>query len=271
MALKPSVVKIKINETLTIGKDPLIIGGPCSIEDRKDTVAIANAIKNKVNMFRGGAFKPRTHAMSFQGLGVYGLDILKGIKEETGLPVISEVLDIRHLDEACRVLDVIQIGARNMYNYPLLKEAGQTHKPILLKRGLTATLDEWLGASEYIEQGFNGDFPPIIFCERGIRTCCNDKNILDLNTVSEIVNDRHYYPIIIDPSHGTNDAGIVHNMALAGIFAGADGVMMEIHNDPKNALSDNEQQLSLDEADLVLDDINEAFKLSRRFRYGFIQ
>ena len=227
---------------LTVGRDFLVIAGPCSVESEAQTLDIARAVKAAgADMLRGGAFKPRSSPYAFQGLGLKGLKILAKAKEETGLPIVSEALDTRDVAWMCDYVDVIQIGARNMQNFPLLKEAGKTRTPILLKRGMNSTLAEWLSCAEYILNEGNTD---VILCERGIRTFeTYTRNTLDLSAVPAIKELSHL-PILIDPTHGTGRASLIASMSLAAVAAGADGLIVEVHNDPQAALSDRDQALT---------------------------
>lgn len=217
-----------------------IIAGPCSVEGEDQVCQIAEEVKDAgVKLYRGGAFKPRTSPYAFQGMRQTGIQLLEQAKARTGLPVVTEVMDISHLPLFENV-DVIQVGARNMQNFELLKELGTLKKPILLKRGLSSTLQEFLMSAEYIMAGGNGD---IILCERGIRTFeTATRNTLDLSAVPLLKTMTHL-PVIVDPSHATGIASLVLPMALAATAAGADGLMIEVHNDPEHALCDGPQSL----------------------------
>jgi len=225
-----------------IGEDLVVIAGPCSVESEEQTVITAQKVKEAgANMLRGGAFKPRTSPYDFQGLGLKGLKILERARRETGLPVVTEVTDPRDVSWVCEYADVLQIGTRNMQNFSLLKEAGKVGKPVLLKRGMNSTLREWLNCAEYILAEGN---PNVILCERGIRTFeTYTRNTLDLSIVPSIREISHL-PIIVDPSHGTGKVSLVEPMSLAAIAAGADGVMIEVHYHPHEALSDKDQAMS---------------------------
>jgi 3-deoxy-7-phosphoheptulonate synthase len=220
-----------------------IIAGPCSVETREQIVAVARAVKEAgAGFLRGGAFKPRTSPYSFQGLGCGGLDLLLEAKKETGLPVVTELMAIHQL-EVFDGVDIIQVGARNMQNFTLLKELGRCKKPVLLKRGLASTITELLMAAEYIMAGGNDR---IILCERGIRTFdSKTRNTLDLSAVPALKRHTHL-PVIVDPSHATGIAWMVPAMAKAAIAAGADGVIVEVHNNPEEALCDGEQSITPD-------------------------
>lgn len=226
------------------GKKIAIIGGPCSIESEQQAVRIAGDVKNAGgNLFRGGAYKPRTSPYSFQGLETEGiLDMVKA-RELTGLPIVSELMDEAHIPEFEEYVDVVQIGARNMQNFQLLKAVGKMSKPVLLKRGLANTIEEWIMSAEYIMAGGN---EKVIFCERGIRTFEKyTRNTLDLSAVP-IIHERTHLPIVIDPSHATGKANLVEPMMLAAVAAGADGLEVEVHYDPRHAWSDGAQCLTPD-------------------------
>ena len=218
-----------------------MIAGPCSVESQEQILTIAHAVKNAgANILRGGAFKPRTSPYAFQGLGADGIALLQMAKEATGLPICTELTNIHQL-ELFEDVDLIQIGARNMQNFELLKEVGRSQKPILLKRGLSSTLQELLMSAEYIMSAGNSN---IILCERGIRTFeTYTRNTLDLSAVPALQELSHL-PVIVDPSHGTGKASFVPSMALAATAAGSHGLIMEVHNDPAHALSDGAQSLT---------------------------
>ena len=242
------VSDIKNNQAIsvgdvTFGKDFVLIAGPCSIENEDSTIEIAKSVKEAgANIFRGGAFKPRTSPYDFQGLGEEGLKILRKAGDITGLPVITEVMDTRDIMLVNEYTDIVQIGSRNMYNYSLLKEVGKISKPVMLKRGMNSTIHEWLNAAEYIMSEGNNK---VILCERGIRTFESEyKNTLDLNSIPTVKSITDL-PIIVDPSHGTGNKDLVDPMSLAAIAAGADGLMIEVHIDTENALSDKKQQLEI--------------------------
>jgi 3-deoxy-7-phosphoheptulonate synthase len=216
------------------------MAGPCSVESEEQITTLAAEIRAAgVNILRGGAFKPRTSPYSFQGMRGEGIELLLKAKAQTGLPIVTEIMDISQLP-LFEEVDLIQVGARNMQNFEMLKELGRTRKPILLKRGLSSTLEELLMSAEYILAGGN---PNVILCERGIRTFeTATRNTLDLSAVPMLKNMTHL-PIIVDPSHGTGIYKLVAPMALAAVAAGADGLMIEVHNDPEHALSDGPQSL----------------------------
>ena len=222
-----------------------LIGGPCSIESVDQVMSVADSVKSAGGqVLRGGAFKPRTSPYSFQGMGGDGLKILKKAGLHNNIPVITEVMSTDDFDEVEASADIIQIGARNMQNFHLLKRAGRSNKPVLLKRGLSATIDEWLNAAEYIMAEGNRQ---VILCERGIRTFENyTRNTLDLSAIVAVKTLSHL-PVIIDPSHATGRKEMVPAMAKAAVAAGADGLMIEVHNDPENALCDGPQSLRPEE------------------------
>ena len=218
-----------------------IIAGPCAVESEEQVVEIAKAVKKSgANFLRGGAFKPRTSPYSFQGLELEGLELLKIAKQETNLPIVTELMSTAYLDKFVEDVDVIQIGARNMQNFDLLKELGKTRKPILLKRGLSATMEELLMSAEYIMAGGNEN---VILCERGIRTFeTYTRNTLDLSMVPAIKKMSHL-PVVVDPSHATGKWWMVESLSKAAVAVGADGLIIEVHNDPKNALCDGAQSI----------------------------
>ena len=218
-----------------------MIAGPCSVESEEQIIGVAQAVKAAgATILRGGAYKPRTSPYAFQGLGSQGLELLRAARAATGLPICTELMDLRHLDEF-HDIDIIQIGARNMQNFDLLKEVGKTDKPILLKRGLSSTIQEWLMSAEYIMSEGN---EKIILCERGIRTYeTATRNTLDLSCVP-ILHELTHLPVVVDPSHATGKAKLVAPMAAAAVAAGADGLMIEVHNDPAHALCDGAQSLT---------------------------
>ena len=239
-----------------VGGDNLaLIAGPCSVESEEQVIEIAKAAKKAgANILRGGAFKPRTSPYAFQGMGSSGLDILVAAKKATGLPICSELMDAQYLDEFNEKVDLIQIGARNMQNFDLLKKVGAgTKKPILLKRGLSATFEEWIMSAEYIMANGN---PNVILCERGIRTFeTYTRNTLDLQAIPVIKKLTHL-PIIIDPSHEGGKWWLVEPMAKASIAAGCDGLMIEVHNNPEKALCDGPQSLRPEKYEELLKQIN---------------
>jgi len=222
-------------------EDLVVIGGPCSIEGKESTVAIAKAVKEAGGcMLRGGAYKPRTSPYAFQGMGTEGILAMVEARKGTGLPIVSELMSTDKLDEFVEYVDCIQIGARNMQNFDLLKAVGKVQTPVLLKRGLANTIEEWIMAAEYIMSEGNQN---VIFCERGIRTFEKyTRNTLDLSVIP-IIKEKTHLPIIIDPSHATGDWKLVESMSLAAIAAGADGLIIEVHENPECAWSDGAQSL----------------------------
>lgn len=244
--------KIKIGNTV-LGNDFVVIAGPCSVESEEQTLKTAEAVKaGGGNMIRGGAFKPRTSPYDFQGLGLKGLKILEKAKQLTGLPIVTEVIDPRDVTWVCEYADMLQIGARNMQNYSLLKEVGKADKPVLLKRGMYSTLREWLNCAEYILAEGN---PNVILCERGIRTFeTYTRNTLDLSIVPAIKELTHL-PVVVDPSHGTGKLSLVENMSLAAVAAGADGLLLEVHINPAEAKSDADQQLTPEQFKHVMEKV----------------
>lgn len=229
------------HQALIGGESCCIIAGPCSVESREGYLSIVEELAGMgVDMLRGGVFKPRTSPYSFAGLGTSGLSILEEARRNTGLPVVTEVMDVRDLEAVLQVADVVQVGSRNMYNYPLLRELGRMRKPVLLKRGLSATIEEWLLAAEYVLDQGN---PSVILCERGIRTFePMTRNTLDINAVA-VAKELSHLPVIVDPSHATGRRDLVGPAARAAVAAGADGLMIEVHNHPEQALSDGGQSL----------------------------
>jgi 3-deoxy-7-phosphoheptulonate synthase len=227
-----------------IGRDFVVIAGPCSVESEKQLLETALAVKAAgADMLRGGAFKPRTSPYDFQGLGIQGLKILEKAKQETGLPIVTEVVDPRDVSWVAEFADVLQIGTRNMQNFSLLKEVGKSGRPVLLKRGMHSTLEEWLNCAEYILSEGN---PDVILCERGIRTFeTYTRNTLDLSAVPAIKELSHL-PIIIDPTHSTGRLSLIASMSMAGAAAGADGMIVEVHHKPEEALCDADQALTPD-------------------------
>jgi 3-deoxy-7-phosphoheptulonate synthase len=227
---------------VSIGAEKVaVIAGPCSVESREQMLEVARSVKaSGAAMIRGGAFKPRTLPYSFQGLGVEGLKILAEAREETGLPVVTEVMSPEDVGIVEEYADVLQIGARNVQNYPLLKRVGEASKPVLLKRGLSSTVEEWLSAAEYVLAGGNEE---VILCERGIRTYQKlTRFTLDL-TVVPLLKEVSPLPVVVDPSHGTGVRSLVSPMAKAAVAAGADGLLIEVHPNPEEAKSDGAQSL----------------------------
>ena len=250
---KPEDTIVDIGGNKIGGKYFQVIAGPCSVESEEQIIAVANAVKDAgATLLRGGAFKPRTSPYAFQGMGVKGLELLLKAKAETGMPIVTELMSEKHIDDF-KDVDVVQIGARNMQNFDLLKEVGKMGKPILLKRGLANTLQELLMSAEYIMSEGATD---VILCERGIRTFePTTRNTLDLSAVPVLKTMTHL-PIVIDPSHATGVSKLVEPMSLASIGAGADGLMIEVHNDPIHALCDGAQSLRPDQFASVMQKAN---------------
>jgi len=246
-----------------LGKDFVVVAGPCSVEDASSYLETARALRAAgVDGLRGGVFKPRTSPYDFQGLGREGLKILAAAREETGLPVVTEIMDPRDVDLGCEYADMIQIGSRNMQNFPLLKEVGGIRKPVLLKRGMQATLAEWLNAAEYILAGGNGQ---VVLCERGIRTFESSTRFsLDLSIVPA-ARELTHLPLIVDPSHGTGRASLVEPMCLAAVAAGANGLLIEVHPRPAEALTDRLQQVPLNCFPRLIDRIRRTVALVESF------
>jgi 3-deoxy-7-phosphoheptulonate synthase len=250
---KPDLTIVDVNGIRFGSKEVVIIAGPCSVENREQLMETAKAVKSAGGVIlRGGAFKPRSSPYNFQGLGEEGLKLLQETRSETGLPIVTEVMDTRMVDLVAGYADILQIGSRNMQNYPLLKEVGMLRKPVLLKRGMMATIEEFLLAAEYI---LNQGNEQVILCERGIRTFeTTTRNTLDLGAVPMLKHLTHL-PVIVDPSHGTGHRWMVPSMAKAAVAAGADGLIMEVHFKPEEALCDGHQSLSPDEFARLMTDL----------------
>ncbi len=236
---------VDVNGIKIGGSEIVIIAGPCAVESKLQLFETARSVHTSgAKIIRGGAFKPRSSPYSFQGLGEEGLKLLREISKETGLPVVTEVMDTRQMELVANYADMIQIGSRNMQNFPLLKEAGNSKKPILLKRGLMATIEEFLNAAEYILHQGNDQ---VVLCERGIRTFeTTTRNTLDLSAVPMLKHLSHL-PVIVDPSHATGIRWMIPTMSKAAIAAGADGLILEVHHKPEDALCDGPQSLYLEE------------------------
>ena len=235
---------VTVREVRIGGTTPVVIGGPCSVEGREQILASASAVKAAgAQILRGGAFKPRTSPYQFQGLGIEALHLLAEAGEQTGLPIITEVMEPALVETVARFADILQIGSRNMYNYPLLQAAARNSyaRPIVLKRGMAATIDEWLCAAEYILLEGN---PNVILCERGVRSfdSCYTRNLLDLTCIP-LLRELTHLPVLVDPSHGTGRRSLVPAMARAAIACGADGLMVEVHPSPDDARSDAAQTI----------------------------
>ncbi|NLL00430.1 MAG: 3-deoxy-7-phosphoheptulonate synthase [Clostridiales bacterium] len=255
----PEPTQVKVGN-ITIGGDTMVImSGPCAVENRQQLLTTAHAIKKAgAHILRGGAYKPRTSPYAFQGLEEEGLSYMKEAREETGLPVVCEVTSLDAIESAVKYVDMLQIGARNMQNFYLLKEAGKTGLPVLLKRGLSATIDEWLNAAEYIIAEGN---PNVVLCERGIRTFeTATRNTLDISAVPAIKSKSHL-PIIVDPSHAAGVRAYVKSLSMAAVAAGADGLMIETHPDPSTALSDGPQSLTFDQFENLTGELGPLVKL----------
>ncbi len=248
------------------GKNLAIMAGPCSVESEEQIVEIAKAVKKSgANFLRGGAFKPRTSPYSFQGLEKEGLRLLEVAKKETGLPIVTEIMATEDLDEFVEKVDVIQVGARNMQNFHLLKELGKTKTPILLKRGLSSTIEEWIMSAEYIMAGGNEN---VILCERGIRTFeTYTRNTLDLSAIP-VVKKLTHLPVIVDPSHATGKNWLVEPLAKSAITSGADGLMIEVHNNPAKALCDGAQSIKPDRFDEIMKKIKVIAQVENRDVFG---
>ena len=252
--LRPDKTVVKVDDA-TIGGDELaVIAGPCAIESREQAFAVAETVsRTGARFFRGGAFKPRSSPYEFPGLGEEGLKIMAEVREKFGLKIVTEALDVAGVELVEKYGDIIQIGARNMQNFSLLRRAGKSKLPVLLKRGMAATLDEWLLAAEYVMS--EGNYQ-VILCERGVRTfALHTRNTLDLAAVPAVRRISHL-PVVIDASHAAGKNYMVAPLARAGIAAGADGVLVEVHNDPKSALCDAAQALTLDEYQEMLRELH---------------
>jgi 3-deoxy-7-phosphoheptulonate synthase len=243
--VKPEGTVLNISGIKIGGTGFVMMAGPCAVENENQLMTTARSVQERgANILRGGAFKPRSSPYSFQGLEEEGLKLLQQAKLKYGIPVITEVMDTRQMEMVCKYADILQIGSRNMQNFPLLKEAGQCRKPVLLKRGMNATLDELLLASEYILDGGNEE---VMLCERGIRSFeTSYRNTMDLNAVP-VLKQLTHLPVIVDPSHGTGHAWMVPHLAKAAMAVGADGLLVEVHYDPGNALCDGPQSLTVEQ------------------------
>ncbi len=251
---KPEPTLIDLGLGVRVGNGKLlVIAGPCAVESQEQIMTVAESIKHSgAHMLRGGAFKPRTSPYAFQGLRNDGLVLLAEAREKYGLPVITEVMDIAGIEVISEYADCLQVGARNIQNFQLLKEVGKTNKPVLLKRGLSTTIEEFLMSAEYVLSGGNSN---VILCERGIRTFeTATRNTLDISAVP-VLKEKTHLPVIVDPSHGTGHARYVEPMAFAAIAAGADGLMIEVHPRPEEALSDGPQSLRPNEFEKLMEGI----------------
>ena len=250
---KPDDTVIDVRGSLIGGNNLAVMAGPCSVESEEQIIEIAKSVKESGATFlRGGAFKPRTSPYSFQGLELEGLELLKKAREATGLPIVTEIMSTDYIDVFERDVDVIQVGARNMQNFDLLKQLGKTTKPILLKRGLSATIEEWLMSAEYIMAAGNEN---VILCERGIRTFeTYTRNTLDLSAIP-VIKKKSHLPVIVDPSHAAGYWYLVEPLAKAAVSAGADGLMIEVHNNPQCALSDGQQSVKPEAFKTIMDKV----------------
>jgi len=242
---KHEKITFKIRDLVVGGDKPIMIAGPCSVESREQVIETAKALKAiGVDMLRGGVFKPRTSPYAFQGLGIEGLKYLKEASEITGLPIITECMEEKYLEIVSEYADVIQIGSRNMYNYPLLKAVSKMDKPVMLKRGISATIKEWVMSAEYLASEGKKN---IILCERGVRSVDNyTRNMLDLTAVP-IMQHETGLPVFVDPSHGIGIRELMLPMSKAAVACGADGLMIEVHINPDEALCDGEQSLTIEQ------------------------
>lgn len=249
-----------------IGKDLLMIAGPCAVENEEQIYTISEFLSKKgVRFMRGGAYKPRTSPYSFQGLKKEGLKLMRRAADDHGLAVVSEIMSASQLDEFVENVDILQVGTRNMQNYPLLRALGKINKPVLLKRGMSSTIEEWLLAAEYILSGGNEQ---VILCERGIRTFeTATRNTLDIAAVP-LVQQLSHLPVIVDPSQGTGVRDIVDPVSVAAIAAGADGLIIEVHNQPEEALSDGDQSIYLDQFETLQKRLVKAASINNR-RFDF--
>lgn len=247
----PNDTLVKVGNEIIGGNKLTMMAGPCSVESKEQILSIARSVKKAgAGFLRGGAFKPRTSPYSFQGLKDEGLELLKYARQQTGLPIVTEIMSTEYIDEYVENVDIIQVGARNMQNFELLKQLGKTRKPILLKRGLSSTVEELLMSAEYILLEGNDN---VILCERGIRTFENyTRNTLDLSAIPAIKKLSHL-PVIVDPSHSTGMWWMVEPMAMAAVAAGADGLIIEVHNDPENALCDGNQSIKPEKFTLLME------------------
>ena len=238
----PGASEVDVGGVTVGGRELVVMAGPCSVESREQITEVAKSVQaSGASILRGGAFKPRTSPYAFQGMGYAGLELLEEARAATGLPIVTEVMSTDDIDYFAQHVDVIQVGARNMQNFDLLKQLGKLDKPILLKRGLSSTIEEWIMSAEYILAGGN---PNVILCERGIRTFETfTRNTLDLSAVP-VLKEQTHLPVVVDPSHATGAARLVAPMARAAAAAGADGIMIEVHNDPASALCDGAQSVT---------------------------
>jgi len=252
--LKHEDTIVQVGDVKIGGDHFVIMAGPCAIESETQALTIAEEVVQKgAHIFRGGAYKPRTSPYSFQGMGEEGLKIMAKVREKTGMPIITEVMDLQTFDIVENYADIVQIGTRNMQNFSLLRRAGQSKKPVFLKRGMAATIDEWLMAAEYILEGGNTN---VILCERGVRTFVNhSRNTLDISAVPVVKQESHL-PIVLDPSHAGGHREQVIPLSRASVAVGAHGIMVEVHHDPDNAMSDGAQSLYPDQFQSLCQQVN---------------
>jgi len=250
---KPEGTLVDVRGVEVGGRTVVVMAGPCAVESPEQLLATARAVQaSGASILRGGAFKPRTSPYTFQGLKEEGLELLKWVSGETGLPIVTEVMDIRKIEQVSEYSDMLQVGSRHMHSYPLLEEVGRTDKPVLLKRGMSATLDEFLFAAEYV---LNQGNEQVVLCERGIRTFeQSTRNTLDLNAVPVLKRLTHL-PVIVDPSHGTGHWWMVPAMSRAAVAVGADGLLVEVHPEPDQALSDGPQSLKPEDFDAMMHEV----------------
>ncbi|HPF43319.1 MAG TPA: 3-deoxy-7-phosphoheptulonate synthase [Syntrophomonadaceae bacterium] len=261
----PQITEVRVKGCVIGGEQLIVIAGPCAIETEELLKETAFKVRGAgADMLRGGAFKPRTSPYSFQGLGVVGLETLARVGEAMNMPVITEVMDSDDIPAVAEYADILQVGARNMHNFSLLKKLGRTNKPVLLKRGMAATVEEWLLAAEYILAGGNSQ---VVLCERGSRSAEKwTRNTLDLSAVA-LAKELTHLPVIVDPSHGTGVRSLVMPMAKAAIAAGADGIIIEVHPHPEKALSDGDQSLTPRQFSILMREIEPVAKaMGRRIR-----
>jgi 3-deoxy-7-phosphoheptulonate synthase len=252
-ASKPEGTVVDVRGVAVGGPTIVVMAGPCAVESADQLLETARAVQaSGATILRGGAFKPRTSPYSFQGLKEEGLELLKWVSYETGLPIVTEVMDTRRVEQVCAYSDMLQVGSRHMHSYPLLEEVGRTNKPVLLKRGMSATLDEFLFAAEYVLKAGNEQ---VVLCERGIRTFeQSTRNTLDLNAVPVLKRLTHL-PVIVDPSHGTGHWWMVPWMSRGAVAVGADGLLVEVHREPDEALSDGDQSLRPERFDAMMREV----------------
>ncbi len=252
--LRSSRTTVNVGGVIIGGDNYVVIAGPCSVESREQIIETARAVKKSgASLLRGGAYKPRTSPYDFQGLGVEALEFLKDAREATGLPIVTEVMGTDDVDLVSQYADMLQVGARNMQNYPLLRRLAQTDKPILLKRGPAATVKEWLLAAEYLLSGGN---PNVVLCERGIKGFDTElRNTFDLAAIA-LAKELSHLPVVADPSHGTGRRSVIPSMSRAAIAAGADGLIIEVHPCPERAMSDGQQSLDLKAFDKLMQDLD---------------